>query len=185
MFGYYLKSLHNYHEQNMDLGNATSQAYVDVISSYLEGQYLLGKAMLHPGVRTLDQSKPDLESFWALRFDDEMHQCLILRWFGKHLEKNNEFNKRLLDAVQQHACGLNALTAELVSNLERDLPIEFSGNFDSFKTAVDSVTQAEIALVTAAEKNLKAQSVIALSSPKPALRRVTPQKNPASKVRSS
>jgi hypothetical protein len=154
MFAYYLKSLHNLREQNLELGKTTSQAYLDLVSSYLEGQYLFGKALLHPSARSLNPKKPDLDSFWSVHSDDGTHHKLILKWFDHHLEKNTQFNQLLLEAVQQHAAGLNALTDELVSKLKRDLPEEFAGNLNSLKAALASVTEAEGSLLSAAEATL-------------------------------
>ena len=160
MFAYYLKSLHIYREQNLDTSNVTSQAYLSLVSSYLEGRYLFGKAMLHQGVRTLDKDSSNLESFWAARFDDEMHQDQIQNWIHNHYEKTKKFNRCLLDAVYQQASGLNALTTEFVNNVERDLPVEYENNLESFKATVISVSEVEMAVVSALEDKLKAQEVV-------------------------
>ena len=156
MFAYYLKSLHNLREQNLELGKTTSQAYLDLVSSYLEGQYLLGKALLHPSTHRLNEGKPDLDSFWSVHADDGTHQKLMLKWFDHHLEKNTQFNQLLLEAVQQHAAGFNALTDELVSKLKKDLPEAFAGNLNSVTAALATVTQAEDALLNVAKANLEA-----------------------------
>lgn len=87
MFSYYLKSLHNFREQNLEVGKATSQACMELVSSGIEGQYVLSKAMLHQGVRSISDQNPDLESFWSMRFDDEEQQALILNWIDAHVEK--------------------------------------------------------------------------------------------------
>ncbi|MGV1016532.1 MAG: hypothetical protein ACOYBW_04040, partial [Fluviibacter phosphoraccumulans] len=81
MFAYYLKSLHNLREQNLELGKTTSQAYLDLVFSYLEGQYLLGKALLHPSAHRLNEGKPDLDSFWSVHADDEKWSGLFEQIF--------------------------------------------------------------------------------------------------------
>lgn len=154
MFSYYLKSLHNYREDNLEVGKATSQACLDLVSSCIEGQYIFSKAMLHQGVRTFNGNQSDLESFWSIRFDDDMHQQLMLNWFDAHVEKNNHLHQLFLDAIKQHASGLNALTTELLFKLKRDLPEVYADNLDTVKAALASVTEAEESFVNAAESGL-------------------------------
>lgn len=135
MFAYYLKSLHIYREQNLDVGNATAQACLDLISSYIEGEYLIGKAMLHQGVRTLDFNHPDLKAFLSVDFDDEAHQRLILQWFDLHVARSNHFNQMIFDVTKQHIVGANSLVSEFNEKLNRDLPGIYGFGFDLRKSA--------------------------------------------------
>jgi hypothetical protein len=160
MFTYYLKSLHSYHELQLDVGKATTKAILDLLASTVEGHYVINRAMLHQGVHTLGVGKHDTESIWSIRFDDAVHQEQFQSWFQTHVEKTNHLHQLYLDSLVKNARGLNDLGLELVSKLKRDLPDECDANLDSVKVALISANEFDQSLTDAAK-----MSVLALSSP--------------------
>lgn len=168
MFAYYLKSLHKYHEQNLNLNNETAKASISLLLSLLEGHYLIQKAMLHQRVTQMPHRTYGNEPYLAIQFDEGFHEDSFKNWIDSVMNKSTHMNHLVIESFQHPYTGLNSITGEFLANLKRDLPKEFSEELDSIRLGVESLTEAEVSLLSAVERM-------------PATKMISKRLNPSSK----
>lgn len=165
MFTYYLSSLHELREKNLALSHATTHAWLEIMAHLIDGQYLIGRAILHPATTPLASHHPDLH--WEkVRHDD--HQELVMKWLDEGVSKAAKAQEIVFAAFTHHATGWGEIGHELMQKLQRDAGPEYVEALRFIDKTMQDVVTAESAALHTARQVVKTPRVASKAPTKPA-----------------
>ena len=183
MFTYYLSSLHELREKNIVLSHATTHAWLEIVAHLIDGQYLIGRAILHPALAPMASSHPDLH--WEKVSHDD-HQELVMKWFDEGVSKAAKAQEIVFAAFTHHATGWGEIGHELMQKLQRDAGPEYVDALRFIDKTMHDVVTAESAALHTARQVVKTPRVSSKAPTKTAAKSVakggsTRGKKPAAK----
>ena len=152
MFTYYLSSLHELREKNLELSRATTHAWLEVMAHMIDGQYLIGRAILHPATQQLGSHHPG--AHWE-RVGDKDHQELVMKWLDEGVAKTAKAQELIFAAFTHHATGWGQLGHELVRKLQYDAGPEFADALKLIDQTMQDVVSTESAALQKAHQAMK------------------------------
>lgn len=174
MFTYYINSLHDFREKNLEFGKAATEAWMEVLAHLIEGQYILGQVILHPSANPEGEHHPDVH--WERVLDKNQHQHLVMKWMDDGVEKANRLRDALVTTFSHQATGWNDFTGELIQKLKADAGPEYAEALALMGQALDNIAATESATLKAAQQ--VAKNAVAVSK-KPAAAKATVARKPA------
>lgn len=139
MFTYYLSSLHEFREKNLDLGRATSRAWMEIVAHLIDGQYLIGRAILHPATPALPHHAG---AHWEHETVND-HQELVMKWLDESVEKATKAHEIFFAALTHHATGWEDFGHEFLRKLQRDVGPEYADALALIDQTLQGVASAE------------------------------------------
>lgn len=153
MFTYYLSSLHELREKNLELSRATTQAWLEVMAHLIDGHYLIGRAVLHPAATPLESHHAGLH--WE-KVSTNDHQELVMKWLDEGIAKATKAQEIIFAAFTHHTAGWSELGHELVQKLQRDAGPEYADALQFIDQAMRGAAMAESAALNIARQSAKA-----------------------------
>lgn len=172
MFPYYLSTLHKLREKNLQLGQATTQAWLDLAAHIIDGQYLVGHAILNQPVSGIDAHHPG--GHWEREGE---HQQLALKWANEAVARTTKVQEIIFAAVLHSATNWQDLGHELLNKLQHDVAPEYADALKLIEQAMQDIASAESAAKKTANGILIAPSRLPAKKP--------PTKKPAAKKRTT
>lgn len=157
MFTYYLSSLHELREKNLELNRATTHAWLEVMAHVIDGQYLVGRAILHPAAHQLGSHHPG--AHWEMGSNSD-HQELVMKWLNEGVAKTAKAQELIFAAFTHHATGWGELGHELVRKLQKDAGPEFTAALKMIDQTMHDVVSAESSVLESARQVAKSPSVV-------------------------
>lgn len=149
MLTFYMNSLHDFREKNLEFGKAATEAWMEVLAHLMEGQYLLGQVMLHAAPAEGGEHHPGIH--WERVLDKNQHQHLVMKWMDDGVEKANRLRDVLVSTFSHQATGWNTLTGELIQKLKSDVGPEYTEALTLMGKTLDNIAATETATLMAAQ----------------------------------
>lgn len=173
MFTYYLNSLHEFREKNLEFGEATTQAWLEIMAHLINGQYLIGRAVLHPAG---SQTAHHPGAHWESAATNDHHE-LMMKWIDESVVKANKAQEIVFAAFAHNATGWHDFGHEIVRKLQRDAGPEYA---DALKL-IDS-TMREIASAESTALKSAVNVVKVTRAAKPVAKKLVVKKSPTKKT---
>ena len=151
MFTYYLNTLHEFHEKSLTLGHAMSCAWTEMITHMVDGQYLIGRVVLHPA--TLQLESPS-DALWA-GVGGNAHQKLVMEWVDEGAAKITRLQAIAFAVFGHNAAGWGAFGHEFVSKLKRDAGPDYAEALNLIDKTLQDVVSVESAVLKSAGAGAK------------------------------
>ena len=173
MFTYYLSSLHEYREKNLELGQATSRAWMEIVAHLIDGQYLIGRAVLHPATSVQPHHAG---AHWEHETVND-HQELVMKWLDEGVAKAAKAQEIIFAAFTHHATGWGDFSHEFLRKLERDVGPEYADALKIMDQTMQSIATAE----STALQSARGAVSVPKTTRRPAAKRAAVKKSAASK----
>lgn len=146
MFTYYLNSLHEFREKNLELGQASSRAWLELVAHLVDGQYLVGRAVLHPAAQpgTLHPG-----AHWE-RVSTNNHHELAMKWVNDVVAKTTKAQEIIFAAIAHNATGWSEFGQEFLHKLQRDAGPEYSDALKLIEQTMQGIVSSESAAIKSA-----------------------------------
>lgn len=148
MFTYYLNSLHEFREKNLALGQASSRAWLELVAHIIDGQYLVGRAVLHPPAQA-GAHRPG--AHWE-RISTENHHQLAMKWVDDVVAKSTKAQEIIFAAVTHNATGWSEFGQEFLHKLQRDAGPDYADALKLIEQSLQGIASAESAATTSGRK---------------------------------
>lgn len=139
MFTYYLSSLHEFREKNLELGQATTRAWLEIMAHLVDGQYLIGRAVLHPATPQPDHHAG---AHWE-RVTTNNHQELVMKWIDEGMVKATKAQEIVFAAFAHNATGWSEFGHEFMRKLQRDAGPEYADALKLIDKTMQDIASAE------------------------------------------
>lgn len=140
MFTYYLSSLHEYREKNLELSQTTMRAWLDIMAHVIDGQYLIGRAVLHPASYHSDAHYA--QAHWE-RVTVNDHQELMMKWIDESVAKATYIQEIVYAALAHNVTGWSEFGHELVRKLQKDIGPEYADTLQLIDNAISEIVTSE------------------------------------------
>lgn len=174
MFTYYLSSLHEYREKNLELGQATSRAWMEMVAHLIDGQYLIGRAVLHPAIPILEHHAG---AHWQRETVND-HQELVMKWLDEGVAKATKAQEIVFAAFTHHAAGWETFGHEFLRKLQRDVGPEYTEALQMMDQTLQGIASAESTALESAHNAVTVPKTIS----KPAAKKAAVKKPAARKL---
>lgn len=165
MFTYYLNSLHEFREKNLALGQASSRAWLELVAHFIDGQYLVGRAVLHPAAQP-GEHRPG--AHWERVATNDHHE-LAMKWVDEVVAKTTKAQEIIFAAVAHNATGWSDFGQEFLQKLQHDAGPEYADALKLIEQTMQGIASSESAAMKSARDEVK---VI----PRPAAKKSTAKK---------
>lgn len=174
MFNYYLASLHEFREKNLALGRSTSKAWLAFVAHMLDGQYLIGKAALHPPTLQPDFGHPG--AHWEIK-QNEDHKDLVLKWIDDGIAKANQVHETIFASLEHNTTGWSTMTHEAMDKLRHDTAPEFAATVGLIDKTMKAIAETEAKSIAAVSKMAQIPDLPVEIKPKPIRRAAAAKTN--------
>ncbi len=147
MFTYYLSSLHEFREKNLELGQASTRAWMEVVAHLIDGQYLIGRAVLHPAALQADTHHPG--AHWEQVTTNDHHH-LAMKWMDEAVAKATKAQEIVFAAFAHNATGWSEFGQEFMRKLQRDAGPEYAEALKLIDQTMRDIASAESAAMKSA-----------------------------------
>ena len=181
MFTYYLSSLHQYREKNLELGQATSRAWMEIVAHLIDGQYLIGRAVLHPATPAQPHH---VGAYWERESVND-HQELVMKWLDEGVAKAVKAQEIIFAAFTHHATGWEDFGHEFLRKLQRDIGPEYADALKVIDQTMQGIASAESTALQSARNAVVVPQTIRKPAAKKAAVKKPAAKKPARGAQSS
>ena len=150
MFMFYLNTLHNHHEKALVLGKKTSDAYLAILESLVDGQFKMAMSMLHPIMSGPSASQPI--AHWEYQTNAENQHQLVMHWLNQNKEKLDELNRGVLAIIEHNTSGWSTVSNELLTKIQTDVAPELQTLLSLGKTTVEQLAEVESVSIKEVER---------------------------------
>ena len=157
MFTYYLKSLHVFREKNLELGQASTRAWLELVAHFIDGQYLVGRAVLHPAVQPGDH-RPG--AHWE-RVESNDHHELAMKWVDDVVAKTTKAQEIIFAAVAHNATGWSEFGQEFLHKLQHDAGPEYTDVLQLVEQTMQGIVASESVAMASAREVVNTPTVTA------------------------
>ncbi|MEN9879779.1 MAG: hypothetical protein RIQ55_425 [Pseudomonadota bacterium] len=152
MFTYYLNSLHEFREKNLEFGQASTRAWLELVAHFIDGQYLVGRAVLHPAAHHGEHGPG---AHWERVATNDHHE-LAMKWVDDVVAKTTKAQEIIFAAVAHNATGWSEFSQEFLHKLEHDASPEYAEVLKLIEQAMQGIASTESAAMKSARDLVKA-----------------------------